>query len=96
MSCKKVNTLFSVFWPPDGLDVSQTEASEGLEDTKWCCAVVLENVPEDINQEYLSLLVGSIGNHSEDEYSLELIPESSTAVSTFNDPSGMSLTCSVT
>ncbi|XP_017345055.1 protein mono-ADP-ribosyltransferase PARP14 isoform X2 [Ictalurus punctatus] len=89
---KTDHTLFSqpvTMRPYHGLDVSQTEASEGLEDTKWCSAVVLENVPEDINQEYLSLLVGSIGNHSEDEYSLELIPESSTAVSTFNDPSAV-------
>ncbi|MCI4387957.1 hypothetical protein PGIGA_G00080100 [Pangasianodon gigas] len=67
-----------------GLDVSQTEASERLEE--WSSAVVLENVPENITQEHLMLLVDSIGGHSEDEYSLELIPESNTAVVTFNDP----------
>ncbi|MCJ8742185.1 hypothetical protein PDJAM_G00079280 [Pangasius djambal] len=71
---------------PVGLDVSQTEASACLEDTPWSSAVVLENVPENINQEHLMLLVDSIGGHSEDEYSLELIPESDTAVVTFNDP----------
>lgn len=85
--------MFLVFWPPVGDDASQTEAS--LEDTSWSGAVVLENVPEDIKQEYLTLLIDSVCNYSGDEYSLEIIPESSTAVVTFNDPRGMSLTCNV-
>lgn len=86
---------FSVFWPPVGLDGSQPEASGGLEDTPWSSAVVLQNVPDDLNREHLLLLVDSIGSHSEDDYSLELIPDLSTAVVTFNDPSGMSLTYNV-
>lgn len=84
--------MFLVLWPPVGLNANQTEASEGLEDTPRSSAVVLENVPENLNQEYLMLLVGNIISHSEDEYSLELIPESNTVVVTFNDPRGMSLT----
>ncbi|XP_060765229.1 protein mono-ADP-ribosyltransferase PARP14-like isoform X2 [Neoarius graeffei] len=75
-----------IMCPYFGHNANQTEASEGLEDTPRSSAVVLENVPENLNQEYLMLLVDSIISHSEDEYSLELIPESNTVVVTFNDP----------
>lgn len=82
-----------MFWLPAGLDASQTEATGGLDDTPWSSAVVLENVPEHLTQDHVMLLVDSIGSHSEDEYSLEFIPELKTAVVTFNDPSGTSFPC---
>ncbi|KAI5099590.1 poly [ADP-ribose] polymerase 14 isoform X2, partial [Silurus meridionalis] len=72
-------------WRTAGLNASQTKGNEGLEDTSWSCAAVLENVPENLSKEYLMLLVDSIGSCSEDECSLELIPESNAAVVTFSD-----------
>lgn len=85
--------MFSVFWPPVGFDASQI--TEGLEDTPWSNVVVLENVPDDMTDDFLTLLVESFCGHSEVEHSLELISESNAAVVTFKDPSGMSLTCNV-
>lgn len=82
--------MFSVFFPAVGLDTSQTEASWGLDDSPSVSAVVLENIPEHVNLDYLALLVDSCCNLSEDKYSLEFIPELNTAVMTFNEPSGMS------
>lgn len=77
-----------MFLSPAGIDVNQTETGEGLEDAPWSSAVVLENLPENTNKDYVMLLVESVCGDSE-EYSLELIPESNTAVVTFNDPNGM-------
>ncbi len=51
-------------------------------------AVVLENLPDDFNQDVLTLLVENIGNLSENDFSMELIPELSKAVVIFKNPSG--------
>ncbi len=51
-------------------------------------AVVLENLPDDFNQDVLTLLVENIGNLSENDFSMELIPELRKAVVTFKNPSG--------
>lgn len=66
-----------------------------MEDTPGSNAVVLENVPDDMHKKYLVLLLDSISGYSEGNHYLEFIPESNSAVVTFNDPSGMSLTCDV-
>ncbi|XP_058644826.1 protein mono-ADP-ribosyltransferase PARP14 isoform X2 [Onychostoma macrolepis] len=50
-------------------------------------AVVLENLPDDFNQDVLNLLVENIGNLSENDFSMELIPELRKAVVTFKNPS---------
>ncbi|KAF5893659.1 poly [ADP-ribose] polymerase 14-like isoform X1, partial [Clarias magur] len=71
-----------------GMDMNQTEAREGSADAPWSSAVVLENLPENTNKDYLMLLVESVCGDSED-YSLEFIPESNTAVVTFNDPNAV-------
>ncbi|XP_058268081.1 protein mono-ADP-ribosyltransferase PARP14-like isoform X2 [Hemibagrus wyckioides] len=73
--------------PYFGFDASQI--TEVLEDTPWSSAVVLENVPEDMNEDFLTLLVESFCGHSEVEHSLELISESNAAVVTFKDPSAV-------
>ncbi|KAK3549858.1 hypothetical protein QTP86_015477 [Hemibagrus guttatus] len=70
--------------PYFGFDTSQI--TEGLEDTPWSSAVVLENVPEDMNEDFLMLLVESLSGYSEAELSLELISESNAAVVTFKEP----------
>ncbi len=51
-------------------------------------AVVLENLSDDFNQDVLTLLVENIGNLSENDFSMELIPELSKAVVIFKNPSG--------
>lgn len=79
--------------PPVGLD--ENEISKGLEDTPQSSAVVIEKVPDHLSREFLMFLVDSICGASEDKYSLELIPESNTAVVTFNDAKGLSCTRSV-
>ncbi|XP_016410796.1 poly [ADP-ribose] polymerase 14-like isoform X2 [Sinocyclocheilus rhinocerous] len=50
-------------------------------------AVVLENLPDDIKQDVLSLLVENISSLSENDFSVELIPELRKAVVTFKNPS---------
>ncbi|XP_026075336.1 poly [ADP-ribose] polymerase 14-like isoform X1 [Carassius auratus] len=49
-------------------------------------AVVLENLPDDIKQDVLSLLVENISSLSENDFSIELIPELRKAVVTFKNP----------
>ncbi|XP_016383980.1 poly [ADP-ribose] polymerase 14-like [Sinocyclocheilus rhinocerous] len=49
--------------------------------------VVLENLPDDFNQDVLTLLVENIGSLSENDFSMELIPELRKAVVTFKNPS---------
>ncbi|XP_053501931.1 protein mono-ADP-ribosyltransferase PARP14-like [Ictalurus furcatus] len=66
--------LAAVLLPPD----------ETQDESK---AVVLEKMPENFTREVLMILVDSICGLSDNEYFLELIPESNTAVVTFNDPS---------
>ncbi|XP_043106136.1 protein mono-ADP-ribosyltransferase PARP14-like isoform X1 [Puntigrus tetrazona] len=50
-------------------------------------AVVLENLPEDIKQEVLTLLVENISRLLENDFSMEFIPELRKAVVTFKNPS---------
>ncbi|XP_062864237.1 protein mono-ADP-ribosyltransferase PARP14-like [Trichomycterus rosablanca] len=49
-------------------------------------AVVLENLPVHFSREYLLLFVENLTDVSEENIILEFIPESNTAVITFNDP----------
>ncbi|KAJ8342152.1 hypothetical protein SKAU_G00320800 [Synaphobranchus kaupii] len=50
-------------------------------------AVLLENVPEKLSREVLGMMVESICNVTEEEFSLEMIRDMNTAVVTFNKPS---------
>ncbi|XP_043106137.1 protein mono-ADP-ribosyltransferase PARP14-like isoform X2 [Puntigrus tetrazona] len=50
-------------------------------------AVVLENFPHDVKREVLTLLVENISRLSENDFSMELIPELRKAVVTFKNPS---------
>ncbi|XP_016089355.1 poly [ADP-ribose] polymerase 14-like isoform X2 [Sinocyclocheilus grahami] len=50
-------------------------------------AVVLEDLPDDVKQEVLTLLVEIISSLSENDFSMELIPELRKAVVTFKNPS---------
>ncbi|XP_026075337.1 poly [ADP-ribose] polymerase 14-like isoform X2 [Carassius auratus] len=50
-------------------------------------AVVLENLPDDIKHDLLTLLVEKISSLSENDFSIELIPEIRKAVVTFKNPS---------
>ncbi len=67
-------------------DVLQTELD--VKKPEGSSAVVLENLPDDFNQDVLTLLVENIGNLSENDFSMELIPELRKAVVTFKNPSG--------
>lgn len=51
-------------------------------------AVVLENLPDEIKQDVLTLLVENITSLSENDFTMELIPELRKAVVTFKNPSG--------
>lgn len=51
-------------------------------------AVVLENLPEDVKQDILTLLVENISCLSENDFSMELIPGLRKAVVNFKNPSG--------
>ncbi|KAK9968212.1 hypothetical protein ABG768_002547 [Culter alburnus] len=50
-------------------------------------AVVLEDLPDDFNQDVLTLLVENITSLSENDFGMELIPELRKAVVTFKNPS---------
>ncbi|ROL54451.1 Poly [ADP-ribose] polymerase 14 [Anabarilius grahami] len=50
-------------------------------------AVVLEDLPDDFNQDVLTLLVENITSLSENDFDMELIPELRKAVVTFKKPS---------
>uniref|UniRef100_A0A8C2BYM9 Uncharacterized protein n=1 Tax=Cyprinus carpio TaxID=7962 RepID=A0A8C2BYM9_CYPCA len=54
----------------------------GLTETN---AVVLENLPEDVKQDVLTLLVENISRLPENDFSMELIPELRKAVVTFKN-----------
>ncbi|XP_062870054.1 protein mono-ADP-ribosyltransferase PARP14-like isoform X2 [Trichomycterus rosablanca] len=54
-------------------------------------AVVLENLPDHFTREYLLLFVENITDVSEENCFLEFIPESNTAVITFNDPNDVEM-----
>ncbi|KAL0151574.1 hypothetical protein M9458_053123, partial [Cirrhinus mrigala] len=64
---------------------SQTDVDE--KKPQESSAVVLENLPDDIKQEVLALLVENISRLHENDFSLELIPEIRKAVVTFKNPS---------
>lgn len=51
-------------------------------------AVLLENVPDNISRDLLSMLVKNILGLDESCYSVEIIRESNRAVVTFNNPAG--------
>ncbi|XP_026129260.1 poly [ADP-ribose] polymerase 14-like isoform X1 [Carassius auratus] len=64
---------------------SQTDAD--VKKPQETSAVVLENLPDDVNQDVLTLLVENISGLSENDFSMELIPELRKAVVTFKNPS---------
>ncbi|KAL1266727.1 hypothetical protein QQF64_002402 [Cirrhinus molitorella] len=63
--------------PQTELDVKKPQESS---------AVVLENLPDDINKDVLILLVENISRLYENDFSIELIPELRNAVVTFKNP----------
>ncbi|KAJ7996602.1 hypothetical protein DPEC_G00238760 [Dallia pectoralis] len=60
-------------------------------DSPQSSAVVLERLPELMSKEMLTLLVENISNLEENNYTLEIISETKTAVLTFNNPNGKAL-----
>ncbi|CAM4730206.1 unnamed protein product [Leuciscus chuanchicus] len=64
--------------PQTDLDVKKPQESS---------AVVLENLPDEIKQDVLTLLVENITSLSENDFTMELIPELRKAVVTFKNPS---------
>ncbi len=50
--------------------------------------MVLENLPNDFNQDVLTLLVENISRLPDYDFSMELIPELKKAVVTFKNPNG--------
>uniref|UniRef100_A0A9J8AV17 Poly [ADP-ribose] polymerase n=1 Tax=Cyprinus carpio carpio TaxID=630221 RepID=A0A9J8AV17_CYPCA len=62
---------------------SQTDVKKPQETS----AVVLENLPEDVKQDILTLLVENISSLSENDFSMELIPGLRKAVVNFKNPS---------
>uniref|UniRef100_A0A8C1WAV4 Poly [ADP-ribose] polymerase n=1 Tax=Cyprinus carpio TaxID=7962 RepID=A0A8C1WAV4_CYPCA len=66
---------------------TQSASQSDVKKPQESSAVVLENLPDDIKQHVLSLLVENISSLSENDFSIELIPELSKAVVTFINPS---------
>ncbi|XP_056103819.1 protein mono-ADP-ribosyltransferase PARP14-like [Rhinichthys klamathensis goyatoka] len=64
--------------PQTDLDVKKPQESS---------AVVLENLPDEFKQDVLTLLVENITSLSENDFTMELIPELRKAVVTFKNPS---------
>ncbi|XP_067289789.1 protein mono-ADP-ribosyltransferase PARP14 [Pseudorasbora parva] len=58
-----------------------------VEKPRESSAVVLEDLPEDFNQDVLTLLVENISSLSEKDFGMEMIPELRKAVVTFKVPS---------
>ncbi|CAB1332829.1 unnamed protein product [Coregonus sp. 'balchen'] len=58
----------------------------GAEECPQSSAVVLQRVPESMSRDMLLLLVETISGLEEDNFSLEVISETKTAVVTFNNP----------
>uniref|UniRef100_A0A671M0P1 Poly [ADP-ribose] polymerase n=2 Tax=Sinocyclocheilus anshuiensis TaxID=1608454 RepID=A0A671M0P1_9TELE len=73
------STWISFNFPEDQSDVDVKKPQESS-------AVVLENLPDDVKQDVLSLLVENISSLPENDYSMELIPELRKAVVTFKNP----------
>uniref|UniRef100_A0A3Q1FWA0 Poly [ADP-ribose] polymerase n=1 Tax=Acanthochromis polyacanthus TaxID=80966 RepID=A0A3Q1FWA0_9TELE len=69
---------------------SEDENGASAADTDDCssAAVVLENVPDGMSRDLLSMLVENVSGVDENGYSLEMILESSRAVVTFSSPQG--------
>uniref|UniRef100_A0A8C1GLI2 Poly [ADP-ribose] polymerase n=1 Tax=Cyprinus carpio TaxID=7962 RepID=A0A8C1GLI2_CYPCA len=65
---------------------TQSASQSDVKKPQESSAVVLENLPDDIKQDVLSLLVENISSLSENDFSIELIPELSKAVVTFINP----------
>ncbi|KTF83270.1 hypothetical protein cypCar_00029798 [Cyprinus carpio] len=65
---------------------AQSASQSDVKKPQESSAVVLENLPDDIKQDVLSLLVENISSLSENDFSIELIPELSKAVVTFINP----------
>ena len=51
-------------------------------------AIVLENIPENMNIDMLSMLVETVSGLDEGSFNLEIIWETKKAVVTLNDPTG--------
>ncbi len=71
---------------PKDQSVSQTDVD--VKKPQESGAVVLENLPDDVKQDVLTLLVENISSLSENDFIMELIPELRKAVVTFKNPSG--------
>ncbi len=81
----KLNKYVSFILPKDQ-SASQTDVD--VKKPEETSAVVLENLPDDVNHNVLTLLVENISSLSENDFSMELIPELRKAVVTFKNPSG--------
>ncbi|XP_026129258.1 poly [ADP-ribose] polymerase 14-like isoform X3 [Carassius auratus] len=66
---------------------NQSASQADVKKPQETSAVVLENLPEDVNQDVLTLLVENISGLSENDYRMELIPGLRKAVVTFKNPS---------
>uniref|UniRef100_A0A673LIG0 Poly [ADP-ribose] polymerase n=1 Tax=Sinocyclocheilus rhinocerous TaxID=307959 RepID=A0A673LIG0_9TELE len=80
-----LNKVCVTFIFPKDQSVLQTDVD--VKKPQESSAVVLENLPDDIKQDVLSLLVENISSLSENDFSVELIPELRKAVVTFKNPS---------
>ncbi len=80
-----MNKYVSFILPKDQ-NASQTELD--VKKPQETSAVVLENLPDDVNQDVLTLLVENISSLSENDFSMELIPELRKAVVIFKNPNG--------
>ena len=56
-------------------------------------SMVLENIPENMNRDMLSFLVGSVSGLDEGSFTLEIIWETKKAVVTLNNPTGRNKLC---
>ncbi|KAL1266729.1 hypothetical protein QQF64_002404 [Cirrhinus molitorella] len=69
------------------LNQSSSQTDVDVKKPQDTSAVVLENLPDDVTQDILTLLVENISRLSENDFSMELIPEFRKAVVTFKNPS---------
>ncbi|KAF3695309.1 Poly [ADP-ribose] polymerase 14 [Channa argus] len=68
--------------PENGASAAKNDDSQFVQST----TVLLENVPEDMSGDLLSMLVENISGLDSSSYSLEMILESNSVVVTFNSP----------
>ncbi|XP_073770749.1 protein mono-ADP-ribosyltransferase PARP14 [Danio rerio] len=70
-------------------DPTQTSLQTELDEkkTEESSAVVLENLPDDFNEDVLTLFVENITTLTKNDFTVEFIPELSKAVVTFKNPS---------